>query len=206
MRRPFVVGICGGIGSGKSAAARIFERLGARVIDADRIAHAVLGEPSVIAAVRARLGDAVMTVGGEIDRQALARRVFGDGAGPTEARRTLESIVHPIILARILSDLREARSSPRPPGVVVIDAPLLLGSPLQAECDEIVFVDAPEDVRLARTAARGWTPEEHRARERAQGDLAARKRAATRVLANRGALGDLESAAATLHAAWVRGS
>jgi dephospho-CoA kinase len=205
MRRPFVVGICGGIGSGKSAAARVFERLGARVADADRIAHELLSEPEVRALVRARFGEAVMA-GGAVDRKALAAAVFGGSARHDEDRQALEAILHPRILGRIESELRRARAETPPPPVFVIDAPLLTESPLRTMCDEIVYVDAPEDARLARTRVeRNWTAEEHRAREKAQADLDRRRRAASRVLDNRGTVQDLERACASLYAAWTRG-
>src|SRR5262245_34686180 len=118
MRRPFVVGICGGIGSGKSEAARVFERLGARVVDADRIAHEVLRDRSVRAAVRARFGEGVMSRGA-VDRRALAAAVFGGGARRAEARAALEAIVHPRIFARIETEMRRLRSGRKPPAVVV---------------------------------------------------------------------------------------
>jgi dephospho-CoA kinase len=203
MRRPFVVGICGGIGSGKTAAARAFERLGARVIDADRVAHDVLTEPEVVALVRRRFGEGVM-VSDEVDRGALAKVVFGPTREHEEALRALEAIVHPRILSRIESQLVRIRSQPSPPEVVIVDAPLLSESPLAESCDEIVFVEAPEAVRMSRTrAARSWAADDHRARERAQKDLEKKRAGATRVLSNAGSLEDLERACAALWAEWT---
>jgi dephospho-CoA kinase len=203
MRRPFVVGICGGIGSGKSAVARAFERRGARVLDADRTAHEVLTEPDVRDRIRAEFGEKVLN-GGAVDRGALARLVFGDSPGHAAARSALEAIVHPRILARLEADLAAIRALPSPPAVVVIDAPLLTESPLRAACDEIVFVDAPEAARLARTRAeRRWDPADHRARERAQTDLERRRNSATRVIDNSGTPEDLERACDALYQSWV---
>jgi dephospho-CoA kinase len=205
MRRPFVVGICGGIGSGKSTAARVFARLGARVIDADRLAHEVLTEPEVRAAVRDRFGEQVMRQG-DVNRGALQLAVFGVTPGHDEARAALQAIVHPRILARIDADLLSARSEAAPPEVVVIDAPLLTEGPLRKICDAIVFVEAPEAVRIARTKAeRNWQAEHHRLREKAQSSVEAKRGAATVVLENRGTVQDLERACEALYRGWVGG-
>jgi dephospho-CoA kinase len=112
--------------------------------------------------------------------------------------------VHPEIVTRMRGEMRRLRSSSRPPAVIVVDAPLLVGSGLEAECDEIVLVDAPDEARVERTRrTRGWTEAVHRARERAQGDLARRRAAATRILENRGSVADLERAAENLYAGWA---
>jgi dephospho-CoA kinase len=203
MRRPFVVGICGGIGSGKSAVARIFERLGAHVLDADRVAHEVLTEPAVRDRVRARFGGGVFARG-EVDRGALAGMVFGDSPAHAANLADLEAIVHPRILARMRGELAGFRGSPSPPPIVVIDAPLLTESPLLADCDEVVFVDAPETARLARTRAdRRWNAAHHRARELAQPPVAARRKAATAVIDNSGTPEDLERACLALFRRWA---
>jgi dephospho-CoA kinase len=205
MRRPLVVGICGGIGSGKTTAARHFARLGARVLDADALAHQVLEEPGVVEAVRSRFGPGVVA-GGAVDRAALRKEVFGRTAQHDRARADLEAILHPRILARIEAGLREARTeSPPPPPVVVIDAPLLTEGPLRKVCDEIVFVEAPEDVRLRRTStARQWLPEEHRMREKAQSSVGDKRAAATVTIVNSGTIADLERACDALWRDWTR--
>jgi dephospho-CoA kinase len=198
-----VIGISGGIGSGKSAAARAFEHFGARVLNADETAHEVLGEPDVRSKIRSRFGESVFQ-GAEVDRGALANEVFGDSPARAAARADLEAIVHPRILERMQSEIAAIRSDPAPPPLVVIDAPLLIESPLLAACDEIVYVDAPEAVRLARTRERGWDAEHHRARERAQASLDRRRSAATRVLQNAGTREDLERACRALFEEWTR--
>jgi dephospho-CoA kinase len=204
MRRPYVVGICGGIGSGKSTAARVFARLGARILDADRIAHEVLDEPAVKDALRARFGDGVLE-GGAVSRKALERLVFGGTPEHAASRAALEAIVHPRILARIEAGLAEARAAASPPPVVVIDAPLLTEGPLRAACDEIVFVDAPEAARVARTATdRGWAPGQHLAREQAQSNLDAKRAASTVTITNAGSPADLERACEALWSRWTK--
>jgi dephospho-CoA kinase len=206
MKRPLVVGICGGIGSGKSAAARVFERLGAKVIDADRIAHEVLTEPGIRGAVRTRFGKEVM-LNDEVNRGALAQAVFGETSRHDEARSALQAIVHPRILARIEAELQTFRSAPNPPRVVIIDAPLLTETTLKTACDEIVFVEASEEARMARTRSeRSWAPEHHRAREKAQASLDQRLKAASRVLVNNGSVEDLERACEALYKTWTAAS
>lgn len=203
MKRPFVVGISGGIGSGKSAATRAFERFGARVIDADRIVHEVLAEPAIRAAIRARFGDAAI-LGESVNRAVLAAAVFGTTPLQEAARRDLEAIVHPRTLLRIEDALAAHAAATPPPKVVILDVPLLLETPLRDRCEAIVFVDAPEADRLARTrATRGWTADQHRARERAQMPVDARRRAATHVIDNHGSIAELESACEALFRAWT---
>jgi dephospho-CoA kinase len=205
MRRPFVAGICGGIGSGKSAATRVFERLGAEVIDADRIAHDVLDEPPVKTAIQARFGAGVIE-GGLVNRNALAALVFGDSPAKIRARRDLEAIVHPRIRFRIEAALTGFQIATTQPAVVVLDVPLLVESGLKDRCDAIVYIDAPEERRMARTlATRNWSADEHRAREAAQASAETRRAAATAVIDNRSSLADLEHACAALYRSWTAG-
>ena len=109
-----MIGISGGIGSGKSAAARAFEHLGARVLNADQTAHEVLGEPDVRSKIRARFGESVFR-GPDVDRGALASEVFGDSPARAAARADLEAIVHPRILERMQAEIAAIRSAPRAP-------------------------------------------------------------------------------------------
>ena len=189
MKRPVVVGLLGGVGSGKSSVARTFERLGALVLDADREAHRVLEEPAVVAGLEERFGPGVLDPAGGIDRGALASLVFGPGA--TERRRFLEGLVHPRVLARIEAALTGPEAAAR--GLVVLDVPLLLESGLGERCDHLVFVDASEKTRLARCATnRDWDAEEVSRRERAQTSVAEKRAQADHVLDNDGSEQDLE--------------
>ncbi|MBL9150561.1 MAG: dephospho-CoA kinase [Phycisphaerae bacterium] len=179
LRRIPVIGIVGGIGSGKSAVAEAFRGLGCIVSDSDRLAHEALRDPSIRAAVVARHGRAILDDHGEIDRKALGRIVFAD----REARTALEALVHPYI-----NTARErlfATATPTTPACV-IDAPLLLEAGLGPLCDAIVFVDAPHALRLARVASRGWDEAELARREAAQWSLPKKRAASTDVVENVG--------------------
>lgn len=158
-QRPLVIGLVGGIGSGKSTVADAFADLGARVIDADVIAHACLSLPTVRRALRERYGDAVFADDGAVDRAKLARVVFRSAT----RLRQLESLLHPPVLDRITRTLDSRRNAS---SVVVIDAPLLLECHLESLCDVIVYVKTPARIRRARLRkSRGWSIDDIRRRE-----------------------------------------
>ena len=143
---------------------------GAHVIDADRIAHEVLDEPDVRAAVATRFGADVLDAAGRVRRAALAERVFGSTAGHAAALAELEAIIHPRVRSRMESDLAQLRDLPPPPHerpVVVLDVPLLVQSGWAEACDRLVVVECADAVRHARLAARGITADQQSAREAA---------------------------------------
>ena len=142
----FVVGITGGIGSGKSAVTDHLETLGITVVDADKVARVVV-EPgtSGLAAIAQHFGKDILFANGGLDRAALRKIVFDN---PDE-RRVLEGITHPRIRDEITRQLSEA-SSP----YVVLSSPLLLESGQNTLADYVVVVDVPEEVQLKRTMAR----------------------------------------------------
>ena len=142
----FVVGLTGGIGSGKSAVSRRFERLGVTVVDADLVAREVV-EPGTLALARIRhhFGESVIQADDSLDRTALRHIVFND----PEARRWLESLLHPLIGERILQQLDQA---PGPYAILV--SPLLVESGYTSICNRILVVDVPEAVQLERTLRR----------------------------------------------------
>jgi dephospho-CoA kinase len=175
---PPTIGLAGGIGAGKSRVAALLAELGCVVSDSDADARAVLADPEVIDTLRSWWGDEVVGVDGGIDRSRLAARVFAD----PEARARLEALMHPRI-----HDRRAARFAAASPDTraFVIDAPLLFEAGLDAECDAIIFVDAPRDVRRARVAAnRGWTDAELAGREAAQWPIEEKRSRATIVIDN----------------------
>ncbi len=162
----FVIGLIGGIASGKSLVAAEFGRLGAGVLDADRAGHQVLELPEVEQALRARWGPEVFDPQGRVQRRALARIVFApEPDGPRELA-ALEQITHPRI--RHLLQTQLAQQQARGVRAVVLDAPVLLKAGWRDLCHRIVFVDAPQAVRLARARERGWSEEEFHRREAAQ--------------------------------------
>lgn len=188
-----VIGVVGGIGSGKSVVASYLESLGGFVIDADAVGHALLTQRPVRDEVVARFGPGVVTKVGTgsppLDRQLLAAIVFDNA----KARRDLESILHPRMRRTferaIARTVRRGRSK-----AVVLDAAVLYEARWDVLCDRVVFVDAPRDLRLARVvASRGWTDEVLRAREQAQLPYEEKKARADVVVVNDGDLASLEA-------------
>jgi len=178
----YVVGLTGGIGSGKSAVADAFGALGVEIVDADALAHR-LSAPGQrgLAAIREAFGDGVLTPAGELDRAALRRRVFADG----NAREALEAALHPLIRGEAEREVRGWRG---PYGIVVV--PLLLERQgLRSLIDRVLVVDCAEDEQVRRVVARsGLTPEEVRAIMATQIDRTRRLAAADDVLDNSGPL------------------
>jgi dephospho-CoA kinase len=196
-----VIGVVGGIASGKSAVARLLAGPEGVVIAADRLAHEVLDDPGVLARLRARYGPEAVGPDGRADRALIARRVFDPEHG-AELRAELEGWTHPVIRARIKERLSEARAAGVPR--IVLDVPLLLENDqheLARLCDALVFVDAPDDARDRRAREeRGWPSGEVARREAAQLPLAEKRKRAQHVISNRGSLDDLERAVAELEA------
>lgn len=179
-----VIGIVGGIGSGKSAVARwVAERFNVLLIDADQLGHAALRFESVKTALRQRFGDQIFDPAGEVNRRALAGVVFGPDEAHRQARHDLEQISHPAIEQQMVDLITKAELDGRE--AVLLDAAVLLEAGWQHRCNAVVFVDAPDDVRLQRVAARsGWTEEELRRRESSQLPLAEKKRLSNVVISN----------------------
>lgn len=190
-----VVGIIGGIGSGKTAVAdAVGSFLKVRRLDADAAGHEALEQPEIQQALRNTFGDAVVDDQGRVVRNWLASQVFGDDEPHRRARRELEAIVHPFIrdrLSRELQQIWETQSA----DVVLLDAALLLEAGWDRLCDAVVMIDVPEEVRLKRVRARGWSPEEFRRREASQLSIEQKRKRADVVIDNST---DLTSAAHTL--------
>jgi dephospho-CoA kinase len=179
-----VIGLLGGIGSGKSQVAAVLARHGARIIAGDQLGQAALRDPDIRARVVSRWGQGVVEESGEIDRRRLAAIVFADPA----QRKELEAITHPWIRQRIRSDVEEARNDSRVP-LIVLDAAVMLEAGWDDVCDHLVYVDAPREVRLERVARqRGWGEKEVEAREQAQLPLTEKAVRADHVLDNSSSL------------------
>jgi dephospho-CoA kinase len=192
-----VVGLTGGIGSGKSAAAEEFARLGATVVDADAIAHELTapGGQALPQIEQAFGRDFIRD--GKMDRQRMRERVFSDPA----AKKTLETLLHPMI--REESQRRIAAAA----GPYVIHVvPLLIESPdYRSRVGRVLVVDAPEEVRVARVRARSRLSEEEvRAIIRTQASREARLAAADEVLDNGGPLDALRRQVAALHQKYLQ--
>jgi len=183
--RPPIIGIVGGIGSGKSAVSKLLADAGCLVSDADALANRSLDEPEVRDVLVSWWGDSLLDDDGHVRRSVIADRVFSD---PEQLRR-LEQLIHPRVDA-----MRRAAfdSAPETVPALVIDAPLLLEAGLASECDCIVFVDAPLDVRLERVAdSRGWDAAELTRREDRQLPLDEKRSMAHHVVLNHRRLEDL---------------
>lgn len=183
--RPIVIGLAGGIGAGKSAAAGALASLGCLVLDADREAKAALRRPDVRDALVGWWGASVLDAAGAIDPPAVARIVFADEA----QRKRLEALVHPIVVRA--HDESIADAARRAVGCVVIDAPLLFEAGLDTRCDAVIFIDAPPEERRRRAATRGWGPGELDLRENSQMPLEIKRRRADYVVVNDAGQGEL---------------
>lgn len=178
-----VIGLLGGIASGKSSVARLLAERGLRVLDADAEARRVVRLPAVREALSARFGADLHDAEGQLDRALLAQRAFADPGATAD----LNAIVHPAVRRALLDGLDAAGDDP-----VVLDVPLLLeAEPLAERVDVWVFVEAPAAARDARAADRGWAADERARREARQADLATKKRRATHRLENHGSIEDL---------------
>ena len=179
-----VVGLLGGVASGKSLVAAQLAQLGAGVLDADRAGHEVLRLPQVEAVVRARWGDQVFGPDGRIDRSRLARIVFAANPEGSRQRKYLEQLTHPEIGRLLARQAAEFQAAGKP--VAVLDAPLLMEAGWDKLCDKLIFVEAPAQARLDRAQRRGWKEQDFQARQRAQHSLELKRQRADLIVDNSG--------------------
>jgi dephospho-CoA kinase len=179
-----IIGLYGGIASGKSVVAEQLAACGAEILNADKIAHEVLRRPEVEAAVRMRWGGAAFDGEGRIDRNRLAELVFAAPPDGPRNRKYLEELTHPEVIRIIKERLDVLGKSALP--AAVIDAPLLAEAGLDKLCDKLIFVEAPSELRLQRAMARGWKKEDFAAREDAQKSLDFKRKRADVVIDNSG--------------------
>lgn len=183
-----LVGLTGGIGSGKSTVARMLERRGAVVFDADVLARQAVeqGTPAYRAIVE-RFGANILAPGGDLDREALASIVFADPA----ARRDLEAIVHPEV-RRMFAEASEAYRGTD--AVVVFSAPLLVETGMHTAFDVLIVVSTTERTQIERLMRdRGMSEEKIRARIAAQAPLEEKAAVADILIDNEGTLEELEA-------------
>jgi dephospho-CoA kinase len=179
-RAPFI-GLTGGIGAGKSEALRALERLGAATLSTDAVTHELLSTAEVRDLLVAELGPEVAP-DGQIDRGAVAERVFGD----EEKRTWLESVLWPRVGERVAQFRESAEDQP----AAVVEVPLLFESGMESVFDKTIVVVADEDVRAGRAAARGHQLVEARAARQLTQDEKAQK--ADFVVRNDGTVEELE--------------
>jgi len=180
-----LVGLTGGIGSGKSTVAGLLEQRGAVLVDADVFAReAVRAGTQAFDAVRRRFGDDIVGNDGELDRAALASIVFADRA----ALDDLEAIVHPEVRRMVADTLQAELDSDH---VVVLVNPLLIEMGAHRDCDVVVVVSAAPDTQVGRSMARGMDEADVRSRIAQQLSLEERARLADVILDNEGSLEEL---------------
>jgi dephospho-CoA kinase len=192
-----VVGLTGGIATGKSTVAEMFAARGAAVVDADRIAHALQepGQPCYQRILES-FGTAILDPRGRIDRRRLGARVFAD----PEARKRLESIMHPAIREACQRQIRTAGASGH--RVCIVDAPLIVETGQQDRYDALVVVTDPPETQISRLVRlRGLTEEEARGRLDSQWPTAAKAALADFVIENGGELAATEAQVDRVYAA-----
>lgn len=191
--RAYVVGLSGGIGSGKSAAAERFAALGAAIIDTDAIAHQLTAAGgAAMPAIAHAFGPERVAPDGSLDRAAMRALVFTR----PDARRQLEGILHPMIRAESERQIAQAKAV-----YVILAVPLLIESGNYRErCDRICIVDCPEELQVARVQRRSGLDEQQiRAIMQAQASRTERLAAADDVLDNTGSLAALHEQVDALH-------
>ncbi|TWU27335.1 dephospho-CoA kinase [Bythopirellula polymerisocia] len=184
-----VIGLIGGIASGKSAVAKELSVLGATVLDADAAAHRVINRSSVRSALVDRWGASILDEVGQVDRRAVAKRVFSADLGRSELK-FLEGLLHPLIRQEFETEIASLSQTPTP--AVVIDAPLLLEAGWGELCDVLLFVDSPLADRQSRAEnLRNWSPNELATREAVQLPIEEKRHQATHFVSNEGSLESL---------------
>lgn len=187
--RPVVVGVTGGIGSGKSEVCRIFSSMGAAFLSADAVAADLVDrDPAVRKRVEAALGAEVYGAGGRLDRKRVARLAFHDD----RLREKLDAAVHPAVMAGLEAEIDRARVSGAHP-VLCIEAPLLHEAGAEGLFDYVLAVDAPREVRIGRVMTRdGSARADVLGRMRAQLPSGEKNAASDFLIRNNGSLRELE--------------
>ncbi len=182
-----VIGLVGGVGSGKSTVARFFAQRGFRVSNSDQAVRELLTTQPVIDQLVAWWGHGVLDKAGQINRGAIADIVFKDPA----QRLRLEGLIHPLLHHERQAVIERARQDGAPG--VIVDAPLLFEAGVDKECDTVVFVDTPESIRSSRVLTnRGWDAAEFGRREDAQMGVEDKRLRSDHVIVNDGLESDLE--------------
>lgn len=187
-----IIGLTGGIGSGKSAAGAVFTRLGIGCVDADLVARQVVepGEPALHSIVE-HFGTALLDANGELNRAALRERIFKDNA----ERLWLEKLLHPLIRERMREQLA-AQTSP----YAILVAPLLFENDLDRGCDASVLIDVAEDIQIRRVVSRDGGDETlARAIIERQMSRSEKRARADYIIDNSGTLAELDEAVLALH-------
>jgi len=183
-----IIGILGGIGSGKSSVIRHVKEFQLQIIDADKAGHDLLQDPDILKQLRETFPASVFDTTGQVIRSKLAGQVFGDSPDHKAALAQLQLIVHPGIRAEIKSQIQTV-----PSGIdaIILDAAILLESGWADECDHLVYIHTPESTRIQRVmSTRNWTVEELARRELAQLPADIKKQRANFIVDNSGTINE----------------
>ena len=175
--KPYIIGLTGGIGCGKSEAANHLKNLGAVHVDADGISRAMTAPGGqALPAIREKFGDDVFSEDGTLNRAALGKIVFES----EPHRRMLEGIIHPMVQSQTLAEIQAA--GVRGDKVVILDVPLLFETGMDVLCDETWVVAASRETQINRVMLRGLTAEQAQARIDSQMTSEERNEKATRII------------------------
>jgi dephospho-CoA kinase len=189
-----VIGILGGMYSGKSTVAAQLAKLGCAVIDADSISHQLIEEKDVLTKIIRVFGKEILDEKGKISRPALANRVFGDPA----KLGILTSILHPLVMARVELLIKQCEPQPAV-RAIVLDVPLLVEVGWEKRCDRLIFVDCAPPIRLERAKNKGvFDADQLKIRENLQISLDKKKRIADNIIDNNSDLSGLSKQIANI--------
>jgi len=174
-----VIGILGGIGSGKSTVAAEFAKLGCKIIDADKIAHELLDRKSVKEKIVGLFGKAVLDSSGRIEHKKLADVVFASG----DKLASLNRIIHPLVLART-EGLIEKYNRQNQVKAIVLDMPLLVEVGWEKRCDKLIFVDCDQKIRAERVKKKDFDGNQVKIRENFQISLDSKANVADNTIEN----------------------
>ena len=182
-----VIGVVGGIGSGKSFFAQtLANRKNLVIVNADAVGHMLLERPEIRDRIHERFGEGVIAADGNINRRALGQLVFGVTSEHARAKTDLEAIVHPPLAAELHRQILEARAAGQAEAII-LDAAILLEAGWRQFCDVVVMVDTPPDQRWQRVqTTRGWSQSEFEAREANQLSMTEKRAAADYIVSNVG--------------------
>lgn len=183
--RPVVIGLAGGVGAGKSAAASALRSLGCVISNADDEVARLLETSEIKSELSTWWGQEIVLADGRLDRRAVAERIFNSD----EERARLEALLHPPVIQAHREAIEAAETD-----AIVIDAPLLFEAGVDALCDAVIFVDAERTLREARVReTRAWSPEELDRREKSQMPLEIKRERSHYIVRNDAGIAELEA-------------
>ena len=186
--KPLTIGLTGGIGSGKSSVLKLLGKKGFPILQTDLLGHELLKNKKIKGILARKMGEAILSPDGEVDRKSLAREVFQD----PRKQKTLNELLHPAIRKAVARWIGQQRGKSCP--FLVVEVPLLFERGYNRRFDRVLSVSAPRAVRRDRLLRRGWNLEEIRRRELSQWTQAQKNLKSNWVIYNRGSRKDLKYA------------